>query len=343
VDWRYVSEEDKLINRLCYWWEHSHVNLAFNSNSTNRLVRQFGGTGLWSLGLMSHRIYGSGRDQSNLGRWAWTRYRGRNSTSVTIFMSYRPTPPQGDPFTDYAQQCQSLLQRNDLRCPRMAFLEDIKQAISKAQEEGDKVFLLLDGNENMNSGPLAETLSELGLAEAIIGRHGGNESTVLQNESNTPIDGVWCSVGLHISAGGYLPYEALVPHTNHIALWIDIDYEHILGHNLLPIVRPAMRRLQCQDPRSVKNFISGYKEFAIKGYKEFAIKNNLLARAKALEENACFPLTVEDQLAFEELDRLRCEGVERAEKKCRKLKAGQVAFSPSLKICMNQIKAWSLL
>jgi len=55
----------------------------------------------------------------------------------------------------------------------MAFLEDIKQAISKAQEEGDKVFLLLDGNENMNSGVLAETLSELCLAEAIIGRHGG--------------------------------------------------------------------------------------------------------------------------------------------------------------------------
>lgn len=54
-------------------------------------------------------------------------------------------------------------------------------------------------------------------------------------------------------------------------------------------------------------------------------------------------MTQKEEQDFEELDRLRCEGVQQAEHHCRKLKAGQVAFSPPLKLCMNQIKAWSLL
>jgi hypothetical protein len=32
-----------------------------------------------------------------------------------------------------------------------------------------------------------------------------------------------------------------------------------------------------------------------------------------------------------------------AEKKCRKLRTGRVAFSPTLKLYMSQIKAWTLL
>jgi len=45
----------------------------------------------------------------------------------------------------------------------------------------------------MNAGPLINSLQQLGLVEAIIKKHGGDCSTVLQNESNTPIDGIWCS------------------------------------------------------------------------------------------------------------------------------------------------------
>jgi len=49
------------------------------------------------------------------------------------------------------------------------------------------------------------------------------------------------------------------------------------------------------------------------------------------------------QKEYEELDRLHYEGVQSVERTCRKLRAGQVAFSPSLKVCMATIKAWSLL
>jgi rhamnose utilization protein RhaD (predicted bifunctional aldolase and dehydrogenase) len=43
---------------------------------------------------------------------------------------------------------------------------------------------MIDGNENMNTGPLSQSMATLGLAEVIIQRHGGNTSIVLQNDSN---------------------------------------------------------------------------------------------------------------------------------------------------------------
>jgi len=46
---------------------------------------------------------------------------------------------------------------------------------------------------------------------------------------------------------------------------------------------------------------------------------------------------------YEALDKLRCEATEFAERHCRKLRTGQVAFSPELNYSRLKIKAWLLL
>lgn len=46
---------------------------------------------------------------------------------------------------------------------------------------------------------------------------------------------------------------------------------------------------------------------------------------------------------YEELDRLRCLATAFAESKCRKLRTGQVAFSPELNAVRLKIKVWLLL
>jgi hypothetical protein len=48
-------------------------------------------------------------------------------------------------------------------------------------------------------------------------------------------------------------------------------------------------------------------------------------------------------LQHEELDSLRCRCVAEAERKCRKLRVGQVAFSPELQKVRRDIAAWKLL
>jgi len=79
VNWKEVNEEDKLVNGQQHWWESSHINLAYNVHSTNREARKFGGTAVLSIGKATHRIIAKGHDSLGLGRWAWTRYRGKGN------------------------------------------------------------------------------------------------------------------------------------------------------------------------------------------------------------------------------------------------------------------------
>jgi len=48
-------------------------------------------------------------------------------------------------------------------------------------------------------------------------------------------------------------------------------------------------------------------------------------------------------MQYEAIDKLRCQCVAKAEKGCRKLCTGQVAFSPELKLARQKITAWRLL
>jgi hypothetical protein len=49
------------------------------------------------------------------------------------------------------------------------------------------------------------------------------------------------------------------------------------------------------------------------------------------------------QQEYEDMDHLRCQGVMLAERKCRKLRMGQVSYSPEIQQARLSIDAWSLL
>lgn len=85
------------------WWETQHISWTNNRTSTPRTVKQFGGTALFSINQAAHRVIDKGWDKTNLGRWTWTRYQGKNMLSLRIVVAYRPNPPQG-PFSVYAQK-----------------------------------------------------------------------------------------------------------------------------------------------------------------------------------------------------------------------------------------------
>ncbi len=64
---------------------------------------------------------------------------------------------------------------------------------------------------------------------------------------------------------------------------------------------------------------------------------------RRLEAARTYPKPSDLAKVYEDLDILRCQSVAKAERSCRKLKVGQVAFSPEVKLLMDQIKAYSLL
>ncbi len=171
IDWRMVPEEDKLISRTKGWWESLHLSWAYNSTSKPITARLFRGTALFSIDSAAHRVVEKGADTSNLGRWMWTRYRGKNNHTLQVVTAYCPNNPNG-PFTVYAQHNVYFHAIGKPQCPRKAFPQDLCQDLNQFLEAGDNIILMLDGNTNMRQGNLKNALEACSLKEAIISKHG---------------------------------------------------------------------------------------------------------------------------------------------------------------------------
>jgi hypothetical protein len=208
VDWRLLPEEDRLQFRTKGWWESLHLSTSNNTTSHPITPHQYGGTAVWSIDKTVHRVISQGKDTSMLGRWSWTRYRGRDNQTLRVIAAYRPNPAKKGLFTVYAQQKSFFNQHSDNRCPRLAFLQDLCSEIEEFKKEGDHIILLLDGNEDIWTGQVYKHLTGCQLRELILERHGTNApSTYRRNNYKTPIDGTWATPGIKISAGGYFDID----------------------------------------------------------------------------------------------------------------------------------------
>ena len=107
------------------------------------------------------------------------------------------------------------------------------------------------------------------------------------------------------------------------------------GHNMAPISKRKPKCLHCRDPRLVDNFIHLYHQFAS--------PLKLFYQVQEFEQKAPFMSKTEVIHRYEELDALRCEATAFAERRCHKLRMGQVAFSPELNLSRLKIKAWLML
>ena len=84
------------------------------------------------------------------------------------------------------------------------------------------------------------------------------------------------------------------------------------------------RRLKGSDLRTVKKYLYYLDKF----YRTNEIYKNIDLFTELID----LLLTVEGQLEYERLDKLRVRGMKEAEKRCRKLKMGGRQLSPELKI-----------
>jgi hypothetical protein len=102
-----------------------------------------------------------------------------------------------------------------------------------------------------------------------------------------------------------------------------------------PIYHPKARRLHNRNPRIIQNFV--------RRYKALATQHNPFQWVKDLVSRATYPLSFFLHKEYEELDQLCTKVVSVAEKQCRKLKKGQVAFSLAIQSACITILAWSLI
>lgn len=290
----------------------------------------WGGTSIWSINNAAHRAFDSGSDPSGLGRWSWTRYRGRGNVTLRIISAYRPCDSQG-PLTVYAQH-QNFFDDQDVDgCPRSLFITHLLTEIDAWTQLGDQIILLIDANEDIRS--FAQTIQHTGLREVLLTCH-GNHALATYNGGLNPIDGIFASPSIDILVGGYLEF-GFGPPTDHRGLWVNIHYQVAFGHIMPAIATAQARRLKTKDLRIVKRYTDVWSQFIT--------DHNMLTRAYQLQATCTYPLSPSLQREMDALDTLRHEGVLLASRKCRKLPMGAVAWSPTIQRARELVETWGLI
>ena len=332
LHWASLDPTEGWEERMEGVWESMNHNLAYNQQDSINQVWQPGGCLQVSCDRAAHRCIGNGKDPSGLGRWCWTRYRGRHDVTLRIITAYRPCHIHNPgEHTAHSQQQRYLHSINDMRSPRQAMMEDLAAAIQLFREAGDQIVLMIDLNEDVTKQQVKDTFENMGLKEAITDKHTHSGYVPTYQRGSNPIDGIYVSPTLQISTGGYFPFGAFP--SDHRFLWVKIDFTSCFGYNMSPLISPAARRHKDDNPDCVRKFNAAYEEYIR--------KHNLHLTAFELQEELMQSTPTPSIIRrYNALRQERIKAILYADKKCRKLKMGEVPWSRTLQKAMDTIALW---
>ena len=177
---------------------------------------------------------------------------------VSVYVPCHTSRGSGD-LTVFSQQRRQLDHMRIEGCPRDVLLEDVRAKLLEWRQNGERIVVFIDANENMTCGKFHSMLSgpDLGLREAVSSRHPDPRWTHTGTYSKGPytgqhpIDGVYVSPDLPICAATWL--QIIPALGDHRFAVIDIHAQALVGDNKIKIVRPPARRLSSAIPSAVKN------------------------------------------------------------------------------------------
>ena len=335
VCWKNIPDSEKLPERTRSWFQALNISSGYHYKEQTSERLQWGGTSIWSIDHGAHRIFGKGQDKEGLGRWSWSRYRGRNGIFVKVFVVYLPHTQGKGPGTAFTQQATHFASIGRQIDPIQALWEDLALELQQSYDEGDKLICMGDFNVDVRSDNLKHFFQQFDMREGILSARadeGASAPATVVNGSK-PIDGIFMSPSLQPQASGYLPHDTYP--SNHRAIWADFDVNEMFGHSLPPIVTPDARRLKTSDPRCVKRFQDSFSNYIA--------KHNLDSIAFGLQRSCQGSLTRRQKDTYEYVCRHLRQGLKEAENKCRKLKMGNTPWSPALEEAGNRLALWELV
>ena len=331
LNWSQVPPKEQWDERSLGWWPDGNIaSKAYNTQDVVQKATQPGGCMVVSTNMAKRKVIDTGCDPRGLGRWAWTRYRGTQQKTVRVVSAYRP-PDNAGIHTVFSQQRSFFDVIGDARRPKDIMMDDLSEEIKRWQEDGDSIIVMIDANDHVGE-DVGDFFSELGLKEAIIDKHYDEfEYQPTWNRGKHPIDGIFISDTLQVEAAGYLPFGESP--SDHRALWVRFNEKHLFGHSMHKIDPPAARRFKLGDPRIEKRWTSIYKDFLME---KDIIRKAYYIQSEISQGNWSDELAV----LYEELRVLRKEGIQLADRKCRKLNMGEVPWSMTLQRARDEIELW---
>jgi exonuclease III len=172
-NWSNIPQKASFQNRLNKYFQlhNTKSRMSSNSHDLTGTQKQWGGTGILSKNKIRHYTMGSGIDPSGLGRWTWSRYRGKGGMTLRIASVYCPCVNTTGPLSVYKQHITHLQNTNDDRNPRKAFLEDLKQEMETWQAEGDQMLICGDLNHEVTEPAITNLFSHFSMHNLIYDRH----------------------------------------------------------------------------------------------------------------------------------------------------------------------------
>ena len=336
VHWKSIPVNHRLPARVDNWGKRVHLSFSYYKDYELIGARQFGGTAIFSLDNGASRAMKKGADPTGMGRWTWTRYRGKDNArfSLRFITAYVPNKNKNGDNTVYNQQVYYYNKQDQDPCPIKTLIDDLCSETKKAMEEGQQIVLALDANQDTRKDYAFQEFTKLGLQEINQHRLGADNLPKTYIKGSRPIDAIFVSSTLLNSTSGYTAFNE-VPHgCTHRALWIDIPVSSAFG-NFLPETTFHARRLN--QSLKVRNNFS-------KAYTEHVVEHALPEQLYAIQDDAMKGFfTSQHQQQLEDIDEQKMFGLHTANEHCRKLMKGGNPYTLEGGKALFRIRTWHLV
>ena len=250
------------------------------------------------------------------------------TASTYIITAYQYVESRSTVGTVFLQRERYLKKCNVSTCPRQHFIQDLVQFIISIREGNNKVILAADINEHVLNGKLPKELKRIGMIEAHVKKF-NTPGPALHITGSEPIDGVWVTDDVTPTEVSILPHKFGAG--DHRVILVDFNLDQILERGV-KICTPSMRRLICENKKSVEN----YNQLAW----SLLQSNKVPQRLEALETSLASTDVELWCVKLNMLDEQITDILLHAEKKCRKLRTGEVDYSPEVSEASERWYAW---
>lgn len=310
--------------------------VAHNIHENIGRVQQ-GGTSLLLFGHLTEQLDldESGKDNTGLGRWSVMTLKG-NGVRTRLVCGYNPCGNgKLNSGTSYQQHRRFwVTQRKDLTCPRKRFHDDLVAQLQRWREEGDRLVVCLDANEDIYKKSLGKSLTRhegLRMSE-VVGDFTGKKIGPTFFRGSKPIDGIWATPDIEIAHACIMPAGFGVG--DHRLFVVDFREESLVGAAPFRIKRFASRRLNTKvSSGATKKYLQRLEE--------------QLSRHRLIERLGRLHTTCSSRKSFQKglnkLDRQSRDIMLNAEKKCRKIKSGRIPFSPEAALWIRRTQVYRSL
>ena len=241
IDWRNVACSKQINSWFRLGMDSYRTSVANNhQEAVLTTTRQQGGIALFAGKEVRQYISKTERDFRGLGRWNSWLIQSDPSHRTRMVVAYQVGQARQKGIQMIYQQHARYMARHGLPGkPRNLFQDDIVTAITNWINSRDRLILFIDMNEHVLSGTLPQKLLQLGLEEATHKYWGMDEPHTYVYGNSKPIDGVYHTPDLVITAVTQLSFhEGVGDHRN---ILVDITTSSAIGKFEKRVIPPKAR------------------------------------------------------------------------------------------------------